>query len=385
MRVVGMISGTSYDAIDVAAADLVLGDGVVRLRPLGSLTVPFAGQLRSRIADVLPPSGTTMQEVCRLDTELGQAFAAAAADGVTRLCGGAADLVVSHGQTVFHWVEDGVARGTLQLGGPAWIAERTGLPVVSDLRSRDVAAGGQGAPLVSIFDVLLLTGRPHSGALNLGGIANLTVVDPQPLAYDLGPANALIDAATERIHGEPYDPDGRHAATGRIDAALLAALLDEPYYTAPAPKSTGKELFSRDYLSRYLGPGHTGDDVIATVTELTAVVAARELAAHGLTEVFVSGGGTRNATLMGRLEERADCTVRTIDGLGVPSDAKEAYAFALLGFLTVHGLAGTVPSCTGADGARVLGSVTPGAAGLPATRTGVEPPRRLVVEPQDLP
>ena len=379
MRVVGMISGTSFDAIDVAAADLELAEDVVELHPRGSLSVPYPEPLRRRVADVLPPSGTTMEEVCRLDTEVGQAFADAAAEGVAALCDGAADLVVSHGQTVFHWVEDGVARGTLQLGQPAWIAERTGLPVVSDLRSRDVAAGGQGAPLVSLFDVLLLSDRPRSGALNLGGIANLTVVGAAPLAYDLGPANALVDAATTHFHGEPYDADGRRAAAGRVDPDLLAALLDEPYYAAAAPKSTGKELFSWDHLAARLGPSPVGDDVIATVTELSAVVVARELAAHRLTEVVASGGGTRNPTLMRRLADLADSRVRTIDELGVSSDAKEAYAFALLGFLTVQGLAGTVPSCTGAATASVLGSVTPGAAGLPRPLSGAKAPRRLEV------
>ncbi|WP_432476903.1 anhydro-N-acetylmuramic acid kinase [Nocardioides sp. GXQ0305] len=379
MRVIGMISGTSFDAIDVAAADLELADDEVRLRPLGALSVPYPEPLRRRVADVLPPSGTTMEEVCRLDTELGHAFADAAARGMAELCTGSADLVVSHGQTVFHWVEGGTARGTLQLGQPAWIAERTGLPVVSDLRSRDIAAGGHGAPLVSLFDVLLLSGRPATGALNLGGIANLTVVGDAPLAYDLGPANALIDAAADHFHGEPYDAEGRRAAAGTVVPGLLEALLDEPYYALPAPKSTGKELYSWDYLARRLDPSLSGDDVIATVTELTAVVTARELAVHGLDEVFVSGGGTGNPTLMARLAELAEGRVRTIDELGVPSDAKEAYAFALMGFLTAHGLPGTVPSCTGAAGARVLGTVAPGASGLPRAAAVATAPRRLVV------
>ena len=159
MRVIGVMSGTSYDAIDVAAADLELRDDAVVLHPLGARSVPYAGELRTRIADGLPPARTSYEEVCRLDTELGHAFADAAALGVRELGDGRADLVVSHGQTLYHWVDaGGRALGTLQLGQPAWIAERTGLPVVSDLRSRDVARGGNGAPLVSIFDVLLLGG-----------------------------------------------------------------------------------------------------------------------------------------------------------------------------------------------------------------------------------
>jgi anhydro-N-acetylmuramic acid kinase len=276
--------------------------------------------------------------------------------------------VVSHGQTVFHWVADGRAVGTLQLGQPAWIAERTGLPVVSDLRSRDIAAGGHGAPLVSLFDTLLLADRAdRGGALNLGGIANLTVVSDAPLAYDVGPANALIDAAVFELCGDPFDEGGRHAAAGTVDEGLLARLLAEPYYSATPPKSTGKELFHWPYLRSRIHGSPEPDDVVATVTELTALVVARELERHALEEVFVSGGGTRNPWLMQRLAALAPdgCRVRTIDDLGIPSEAKEAYAFALLGFLTLHGLPGTVASCTGASRPSVLGSITPGANGLP--------------------
>ena len=387
MRVIGVMSGTSYDAIDVAAADLELRDDTVVLRPLGATSVPYADDVRARIAAGMPPAQTTYEQVCRLDTELGQVFADAAALGVSELCGGRADLVVSHGQTLYHWVDDGGrAQGTLQLGQPAWIAERTGLPVVADLRSRDVARGGNGAPLVSMFDVLLLAGAggPRA-ALNLGGIANLTVVggSAEPLAYDVGPANALIDAATSELCGEPFDAGGRRAARGHVHEALLAALLDEPYYAAPAPKSTGKELFHWDYVRerlRQFAPVDV-DDVLATLTELSARTVAAELDRRGVVEVFASGGGVRNARLMQRLAALAGpgCAVRTIDELGVGADEKEAYAFALLGFLTMHGLAGTIASCTGAAGPSVLGSITPGAAPLRLPATGGRPPTRLTI------
>jgi anhydro-N-acetylmuramic acid kinase len=368
VRVIGMISGTSFDAIDVAAADLELDGATLLLRPLGATEVEYPPTLRARVSAVLPPATTTVEEIGRLDTELGSMFAAAAVEAVASLCAGAADLVVSHGQTVFHWVADGRALGTLQLGQPAWIAERTGLPVVSDLRSRDIAAGGHGAPLVSLFDVLLLADRDvRCGALNLGGIANLTVVSGVPLAYDVGPANALIDAAVSELWAEPFDEGGRHAATGVVDGPLLARLLTEPYYAATPPKSTGKELFHWPYLRSRIDGSPKPDDVIATVTELTAVLVARELERHALAEVFVSGGGTRNPWLMQRLSALAPsgCRVRKIDDLGIPSEAKEAYAFALLGFLTAHGLPGTVASCTGASRPSVLGSVTPGGNDLP--------------------
>jgi anhydro-N-acetylmuramic acid kinase len=389
MRVVGLMSGTSYDAIDVAVAELSFGgsgdQGEIELVPLGALSVDHDPAVRELIAATLPPAEVPIEVVCRLDTLLGQAFAAAAEQGVSEFAGDqGADLVVSHGQTVFHWIEAGHARGTLQLGQPAWIAERTGLPVVSDLRGRDIAAGGQGAPLVPIFDLLLL---PPAGdaraALNLGGIANMTVIAPgrDVIAYDLGPANALIDAATTRFHGEPYDRDGRHAAAGTVHHELLAALADHPYFQREAPKSTGKELFNAAYLSdRLTGFGELPpDDVIATVTELTARVVVADARKYGVTELVVSGGGARNPHLMRRIAEHV--ATRPIDDFGIPGDAKEAYAFALLGFLTVHGVPAAVPSCTGASEASVLGSITPGRSGWPRLDPPGVPPTRLRIAP----
>ncbi|HZC28041.1 MAG TPA: anhydro-N-acetylmuramic acid kinase [Actinopolymorphaceae bacterium] len=392
-RVIGLMSGTSYDGIDVAAADLTLDGDEIVLTPLGALEQPHEDEVRDLIGRVLPPERVEMADVCRLDTLLGQSFAAAAARGIAELADGRADLVVSHGQTVFHWVEWGVVRGTLQLGQPAWIAERTGLPVVSDLRARDITRGGQGAPLVSILDVLLLPPGPVAkAALNLGGIANLTLVRPDgtALAYDLGPANALIDLACRRYFDEPYDVDGRHAAAGRLHAGLLAALLAEPYYDRPAPKSTGKELFHPGYLDAHLSafPDLAPDDVIATLTDLTATVVERECRTHRIGELIVSGGGVRNPSLMRRLSERlggpgpqAETVVRPIDDHGLPADAKEAYAFALLGFLTWHGLPATVPACTGAREAALLGSLTPGAGPLTLPPPSAAAPTRLRIRP----
>ncbi len=212
MRVIGLMSGTSYDAIDAAAADIRIdgGDTLV-LTPLGMVSEPYSGELRAAVAAAVPPASTTVGQICQLDTEIGQAFAAVAARANEELCGGSAELISSHGQTMFHWVEGAQVKGTLQLGQPAWIAEKTGCTVVSDLRSRDVATGGQGAPLVSAFDVLWLNGRTSgSVALNLGGIANVTAPGgvptstadgaAVPIAFDTGPpANALIDAAVSEF------------------------------------------------------------------------------------------------------------------------------------------------------------------------------------------
>jgi anhydro-N-acetylmuramic acid kinase len=305
------------------------------------------------------------------------------------LCGGHADLIVSHGQTVFHWVDDGKVRGTLQLGEPAWIAEATGTAVVSDLRSRDVAAGGQGAPLVSIVDVLWLRGRAGTPvALNLGGIANITVVPPadDPVAFDTGPANALIDAVVREVTaGEStFDADGVMAGRGRIHPELFDRLLAEPYYARPAPKSTGKELFHLGYLAEAMTglPPIEPDDLVATVTALTAWTVADAVHAQGGTEVIAAGGGIRNPVLMQLLtEELRGVPLLATDELGMPSAAKEAYAFAVLGFLTVNGLGGTVPSCTGARHTSVLGSITPGAGPLPVSEPPKSPPVGLRLDP----
>ncbi|MGW0705400.1 anhydro-N-acetylmuramic acid kinase [Streptomyces sp. NPDC002643] len=385
MRVIGLMSGTSYDAIDAAAADLDLIGDTLTLRPLGMVGRPYDDEVYEALTGVLPPGTTTVAEVCRLDTLVGRAFAAVAVEANGELCGGRAELVASHGQTVHHWVENGRVYGTLQLGQPAWIAEATGLPVVADFRPRDIAAGGQGAPLVSLFDLLWLRGRPGTPvALNLGGIANLTA--PDGTAFDTGPSCALIDAAVREFTAgrRSYDVDGALAARGTVHEALLRRLLAEPYYALPAPKTTGKELFHLGYLHEALA-GFTGlgpEDVVATLTRLTARTVADAARAVGATEVIASGGGTRNPTLMRMLgAELTGAGLRVSDELGLPAGAKEAYAFAVLGFLTAHGLPGTDPASTGARHARVLGSVTPGRAGLPPRPPhGARPPVRLVVE-----
>jgi anhydro-N-acetylmuramic acid kinase len=395
LRVIGLMSGTSYDGIDVAAAEFDRAGDTLLLHPLGALAVPYEAELRDAIAAVLPPAATTVEAVCRLTTGLGRAYGQAAARGLAELAGGRADLVVSHGQTVFHWVRDGRAQGSLQLGQPAYLAAATGLPVLSDLRAADIAAGGQGAPLVPVFDALLLApesdgvasrrrgggsvsrdpGAPRRAALNLGGIANITVLADTVTGYDTGPANALIDAACRRWFGEPYDAGGRHAAAGTVLPDLLAALLAEPYYAAPAPKSTGKELFHAGYLDRFVAPGAAGEDVVATVTELTARTVADQLRAHRVAEVIGAGGGMHNPVLTARIAELSGADLHPVTG--IDPDAKEAYAFALLGWLAWHGLPGSLPSVTGADHAALLGTWTPGRRPLRLPEPLATPPRRL--------
>jgi anhydro-N-acetylmuramic acid kinase len=386
MRIIGMISGTSFDAVEALLADLELDGDRLVCDLVEHRSVPYPASVRHDISAMLPPASTTIEQVCRLDVAIGQFFGDVA-KGLADEHGGV-DAVCSHGQTVYHWVEGAVARGTLQLGEPAWIAERTGAAVISDVRNRDIAAGGQGAPLASLLDVLLLGASPAAacGSLNLGGIANVTVLGPgrSPLAFDIGPSNALIDAGVEMLtHGDQgFDRDGAWAARGRADAALVESLLDDPYFALAPPKSTGKEYFNLGYVTKRLeGRGITPEDLLASLTVATAESVAAAIRPFQVTELIVAGGGTRNLTLMAELQARLPgVKMRRTDELGVPEAAKEALVFAIIGFLTLHGLPATVPSCTGATRACVLGSLTPGRAPLAALLApSSQAPTRLVV------
>ncbi|MEV6983684.1 anhydro-N-acetylmuramic acid kinase [Sphaerisporangium sp. NPDC051017] len=388
MRILGMISGTSHDGIDagLVAFDLHYAGGTLAGVVEYTAVTPYSRELRARLAKALPPAAVTLAEVCELDTLIGQSFAEAAAMAIKRA--GPVDLIVSHGQTVFHWVDGAHARGTLQIGQPAWIAERTGTPVLSDVRVRDITAGGHGAPLVCLLDVLLLAGHPGTAAvLNLGGISNMTVVRGQGdlLAYDIGPGNALIDAvvASRGLNTRGFDEDGRIAASGRVDERLLAVLLDDPYYRLPAPKSTGKELFHAPYVEDAMakaGVRPDGPDLVATLTELTVRTVAREVTAAGADLLVASGGGCRNRVLVDGLRRAlADVTFTFSDEYGAPADGKEAIAFALIGWHTMHGLPGTVPAGTGARAPRVLGTLTPGSEPLVLPAPLSAPPRALTL------
>lgn len=383
MRVLGMISGTSHDGIDAALVEFDLRADVLHGTVLQAGSTPYAPDLRDDLLRTLPPAQLRFADVCRLDTLIGQAFADVAATVIAR--GGPIDLICSHGQTVYHWVEGQRALGTLQLGQPAWIAERTGVPVVADLRVRDIAAGGQGAPLVSHMDTLLLSDLPgNPAALNLGGIANMTLLRGAggPLAYDIGPANALIDAAVLSSTGGTvgFDEDGRLGAAGQIDMGLLTELLREPYYALAVPRTTGKELFNGDYLRAALADRSEipTEDLVATLTALTAETVAAEVRRHNVDLLVASGGGCANPTLMRMLRERlAGVTIRLSTEFGAPTDLKEAIAFALIGWHTAHGLPSIVPTCTGARAARILGAIVPGAGPLRLPAPLAEAPRAL--------
>ncbi|MEN8235466.1 MAG: anhydro-N-acetylmuramic acid kinase [Actinomycetota bacterium] len=373
MRVVGIMSGTSHDGVDVSVADLSIDEDTVTLTPVGSAEYPIPEALDSRVVDAISGEPLDTLGFCRLDTELGQLYADAAQRAINEIAG-SADLIVSHGQTIWHWEELGQTRGSLQIGNPAWIAERTGVPVVSDIRVRDIAAGGNGAPLVSIFDTMLAEGRYDEPVafLNLGGIANVTIVGGgrTPVAYDLGPANALIDAAVVAFTSgaERYDEDGRRGRAGTVHDRLLSKLLAHDYYGIDPPKTTGKETFGSAYLAETLVgfPDIAVDDVVATLTEQVALIVTAEAEKQGVSRVIASGGGIKNPTLVARMTDRlGSIEYLTTAALGVPPDAKEAYMTALIGFLTVNGLSGTVPSCTGAAHPAILGTLTPGSVDRP--------------------
>jgi anhydro-N-acetylmuramic acid kinase len=348
MIAVGMMSGTSADGVSVAA---------IRVgRPLKLLayrTFPYPRALRER---VLRARELRTPEISELHGELGKFFAKCAKTFIGR---GRPDVIGSHGQTVWH--EPG--RHTLQLGEAAHIAEATGVPTVCDFRAADIAAGGQGAPLVPYFDRFVF-GVREAATLNLGGIANVTVLSKQPLGFDTGPGNCLIDEAMRLAFGRPFDKGGRAAASGRIDRALLARL-DHPYFRKPPPKSTGRELFSRDFLVERCGRElkRRPADVLATLTFFTALTVAEAIAKFvktPLQEVIVSGGGLLNRTLMEQLEWTLWPAVpRPITVYGIHPLAKEPAAFALLAAETLRGRAGNLPSVTGARRAVVLGKILP--------------------------
>ena len=391
MIVVAVASGTSADGLDVGVVDLWRGhDRSIDVRVLDTWTEPWPDQLGERLLALLPPATTTAAEVAALDTALGQAVGRAAATAVARTPA-PVDLVVSPGQTIHHEVVGDACLGTLQIGQPAWVAEATGLPVVSDLRTRDVAAGGHGAPLAGILDRLWLAGGSGPRvALNLGGIANVSVVAPDgsTLAWDTGPANCLLDVAAARATEgrQGYDVDGGLASRGRVHQRLLDVLLEHPHYTLTPPVSTGRETFSAAYLDEALARVADGDgrpdwpDVLATLVALTATTVADAVRPHAPVEVVASGGGARNPVLMAALADRLDARLRTSDELGLPGDGKEAVLWALLGWLTWHGV--PVTTAPGTRTPRVLGRISPGNEPL-VLPTPIPPPTRLTVHARD--
>jgi len=344
------MSGTSLDGIDVAIVE-IRGR---RIRTLGFQSTPFSGDVRRAILGVSNTTAAT-REISRLNFLLGELYARAVLRARRRY--GPVELIGCHGQTIYH--EGGAS--TLQIGEAAVIAERTGVPVVSDFRPRDIAAGGQGAPLVPFVDLFLFgRSRRTRVALNIGGIANITVL-PAGIAFDTGPGNMVIDALTrEATRGrQNFDRGGRIAARGRVDRALLDRLLADPYYRRRPPKSAGREQYGAEFVARLQQTGLPPPDLIATATVLTAATVARAVAPYRPAELIVSGGGAHNPRILAHL---AAClpgvAIATSADYGIHPDAKEAIAFAVLAYQTWRGRPSNVPAATGARRPVVLGHLT---------------------------
>ena len=401
LRVAGLMSGTSADGVDVAIVDVGPAKPIVR----AFATYRYPPSLRRAIFDLFDPKLTGPDQLCRMNAGLGEVFA----DALVRLCRDrrigltSIDLVASHGQTIWHepagvriprsWAPSApasVVRSTLQIGEPGVIAQRTGITTVADFRPRDMAAGGQGAPLVPYADYLLLAHPRRSRAVqNIGGIANVTYLPagagPDAIvAFDTGPGNMIIDRMAHHATAGrwAFDRGGKLARGGTVDAALLGELMAHPYLRARPPKSTGRELFGAGFADELYRlatrRGLRDEDLVATATAFTAASIAdayRRLLPAMPDEVIVCGGGARNPVLCGMIRDAvAPAKLSLIDEHGIDADAKEAVSFALLGAATIRNQPNNVPSATGASGPVVLGKIVPGRGVAKAGASGRKQP-----------
>lgn len=395
MKAIGLISGTSLDGIDAAIIeipDLAEHKNDSSVRMIGLATYPYPEGVRERILQISAPGKGTVDQICHLNAYIGELFARAAVQ-IAQESGIALDqidVIGSHGQTIHHLPQPQDERGirvtsTLQIGEPSIIAERTGITTVADFRPRDMAAGGQGAPFAPFAHYRLFRHPTRYRIVtNIGGISNVTYLPPnaapnQVIAFDTGPGNMLLDAIAFRVsHGEEiYDIDGRRAARGTCHPALLAWMLDHPYFRRTPPKSTGREEFGEHFLdeiyARQRQFGMSDYDLLATATCFTAesiaksyqafLPAYRELAAMAEppVDLLFCGGGVKNLTLMTRLQDRlAPLPIFPVERFNLSSDALEAITFAILACETILGRPTNLPSVTGACRPVILGKIVPG-------------------------
>ena len=377
MLAVGLMSGTSLDGIDAALVEIAGVDETTDVHLMSFDTLPMPQETRKRIERACDPKQSSSRLLCSLNFELGRLFSRA----VEKVCSiaGVADselaFVASHGQTVWHepYPSEDWCAGTLQLGEPAVIAREHSVCVVSDFRKADMAAGGQGAPLVP-FSEQILYGDPERNVvlLNLGGIGNVTALphgDASGIfAFDTGPGNMMIDAACERLFGVPFDRDGVIARRGKVNEALLGTLMSNQYLAKEPPKSTGREVFGVGAVDQLL-VSHSDlspEDIVRTLTEFTSASVADACTRYvesrmrgKIDRLVVGGGGAHNPVILGGIARRLPQTkVLTQEELGFSSDAKEAVAFAILGNQTLHGRPSNVPTATGAAEPAVLGNIT---------------------------
>lgn len=379
-RLIGLMSGTSYDGVDAAlveiAADTSRVSGPIerfidslKIRPLRHIHLGYAPRLREEISQAF--NGDTAH-ICRLNFKLGECFARAAIRLMERagIDRDQIDAIASHGQTIYHIPPSGKRMGsTLQIGEASVIAERTGILTISDFRTRDMATGGQGAPLVPVTDYIMFHKRDMVRVvLNIGGMANVSILRggiEDTIAFDTGPGNALIDEAV-RLYTEGregYDRYGRLAKDGRPDKGLLRELSSHPFFKRPPPKSTGREVFGIEMVNqikkRY--PQLRKEDVIATLTHLTVSTIISSITPFMPDEVIATGGGTKNTYLVESLKAgllRKGIKVTGIEEYGINAQEKEALSFAILGYLTLNRIPGNCPSATGANKNVILGKMT---------------------------
>lgn len=353
----GAITGTSVDGLDIA---LIRIDGG-KIDLLEQDTVALPPKLRGTLIDLGQAKGDRLDALGAADTALGRFIGKAVKGFMQRHGLSAAQVraIGSHGQTVRHRPE-GEQRFSMQIGDPNIIAEVTGVTTVADFRRRDLAAGGEGAPLAPSFHAAILGGADELRVvLNIGGISNISLLRQPLMGFDTGPGNALMDDWCRKHRGQSYDENGAWAATGKLDEQLLRTLADDPYLTRPPPKSTGKEQYNLRWLEERLRPSLQPEDVQRTLLEFTATSAVQAIQrwAPGANRVIVCGGGRLNALLMRRLVELADAPVQAIDQHGWDGDAIEASAFAWLAHQRLTGSPANAPDVTGAQGPRVLGGV----------------------------
>lgn len=378
MRVVGLMSGTSADGVDAAIVEI----SSRKVRLLAFETFAYTAMLRREILSLCRPELARLDDICHYNFVLGEVFA----DAVTKLCSKSGislcsiDLIGSHGQTIYHNPSGRRYSGravcsTLQIGEPSIIAEHTNVTTVADFRPRDMAAGGQGAPLVPYADYVLFKHKQLSRAVqNIGGIANVTFLpggctQDDIIAFDTGPGNMVIDGLIRIISGgrKHYDSGGKMAARGAVDKRLLGEMLRHPFFRRRPPKSTGREDFGSDFAERiYRRAGRKGladADIVATVTSLTAKSIARAYRRFlnaMPNELILCGGGAHNRTLVEMLHaELPDIKMLSTNDFGISVDAKEAVSFAILAWATIKGITNNVPAATGAEWPVILGKIVP--------------------------
>ncbi|MFQ5674919.1 MAG: anhydro-N-acetylmuramic acid kinase [bacterium] len=377
---IGLISGTSMDGVDSALVRLK-GSGLgTELELLHFITFPYPHQLQEKLFEISHPGQGTTEEICQYNVVLGEVFADAvkALLDEARIESAEVDFIGSHGQTIHHLPTLKDALGytivsTLQIGEPSVIAKRTGILTVADFRHADMAMGGQGAPLVPYLDFTLFRSlEKNRGLLNIGGIANLTILKKAGtmegiVAFDTGPGNMVIDSLMERLFAQPYDEGGKIACSGQVSEELLEVFAHHEYFELTPPKSTGREDFGEDFCSRFLIEARKlhlrQEDIISTATEFTVWSVGYAYREHvearvNLDEIIVSGGGTENEYIMAGLErELSGVEIASSDKYGIPSAAKEAVCFAVLANETVCGNPSNVPSATGATVPTILGKI----------------------------